>query len=141
MGLSINSAIPISSIFSVSPSLSGFTNTKAEPGFEAQGDVRHGTMNQLCLPKARRGRSWRATRITASSAFSERPLWAFGAAGPRRLTVQIARLTGLRTHVKIQEVGTNKLCDVPLALVEFANPRVLRVARQMAAYNDFRGLL
>ncbi len=40
-----------------------------------------------------------------------------------------------RTHVKIKEEATDKIYDVPLVLVEFASLGVLRVSRQMIAYN------
>ncbi len=39
------------------------------------------------------------------------------------------------THVTIIEVDTETSYLVPLALVEVANPGVLRVTRQRAAYN------
>ena len=39
------------------------------------------------------------------------------------------------THVTIQDVETQKHSDVPLALVEFANKGILRVAREIWAFN------
>ena len=39
------------------------------------------------------------------------------------------------THVKIQDVKTQKTYDVPLVMVEFVNPGVVRLARQLAPWN------
>ncbi len=39
------------------------------------------------------------------------------------------------THVTIQDAETHKSYELPLVLVEFANPGVLRVSRQIRAWN------
>lgn len=40
-----------------------------------------------------------------------------------------------QTHVQIQDVKTQKTYDLPLVLIEFVNPGVMRLTRQVAAWN------
>jgi len=39
------------------------------------------------------------------------------------------------THVKIQHLETDKVYDLPLVLVEFVNPGVMRLTRQVEPWN------
>jgi len=39
------------------------------------------------------------------------------------------------THVKIQDLTTKKIYDLPLVLIEFVNPGVMRLTREVAPWN------
>jgi hypothetical protein len=64
--------------------------------------------------------------------------WPHGPDGNQNLHFKSAKFICVDdspTHVKIKDMKTDKVYDVALVLIEFVNPSVMRLHREVAAWN------